>query len=216
MKTNQYLTVLFLFLLSCGGKDKSAVKSSYDAFNRYVGNQQMIKAIEIIDSSSQTYFEDVAKLVNGATEDQILKYCNSLEVPFATRFLIQQGELVRKKERGDLNALQIAQLSNRLNMGIFGVSAENSIYKFIDVSVMSKEQANVSVSQSVDSMANVVSRFMFTNEMDQWLVNIPSTFKLQDKILRAKWKASGKTARRFMNAYIENEEYSLSNIKYKK
>lgn len=201
----KFITAIFIFctIVSCSKEaEKEAIT---DSFNNIISPESGTKVSDYLDQESIAYFSRIMDLAQEEpfqsgtflTEYPECRYTTSVIIEIVRQFF---RELEIDDKIG--TAIFAARL---LGAGPFGFEGKDK-YSIYDFKKIGKDKAIVNVQIKVSGNTNILSEYHFNKENDRWKLDAPSTFKLIEKILAAKWRNIGGAEYEFAISYLKQTE----------
>lgn len=207
MKLKILLFLVVVLLTNCG---KEAEQLEI-AFNKVLNYQSSEELQQLLSSSSIKYLQDVMAISDTFNFDKadhigLLKHCRLTTMRLhgqAVKYLANdESETTETRSPED----KLLMLMAFTGTGPIAVGAKERI-KFEKVTGRNGDKRSISVLISTGGNNTFLqSEYDFEKEGEEWKLDLPSTFSLEERLLKQQFKRAGRgvTRAEFMSNYLEN------------
>ena len=218
MKPLPLVVFIFLSLLLSNCQSESrALHTHFNLFKQALVAGDNTVLFDQFDQETQEYLTQIAEMAlwseNRLTEKKV--FCRQAEHTLSTHLLLQASELMAQLEEtesyGPLKVIFNAQM---LKFHFFDEATAQGM-TFVEVEELIGNEAKVKVNIPMNGQAKVQSTYTFHLEEEKWRLNLASTLRLSEKILRSQWQNSGQSERDFIEQLLLNGSSGV-NVYYRK
>lgn len=218
---NILITVLFAFLfVSCSSSknEEEAIKSQFILIKKSISENNTKELIKNIDKSSIEYFESLVNLLENKSEFKLNNLGGLHDALLNTRLIYQVFERPDSVKNNNENEVEmLITLAKFIGVGILN-QEEIERFSFREVESINnrKAVAVIKYRHDLNNVSGILLRYEFKKEEGLWKLDIPSTFKLDEKRLRGPFERGNLNVREFIDQYIKGNVQKINRLRTKR
>ena len=210
MKNLIFLFISFLIIIpfsSCNYQKKEALKSTFNQLKEDINNGNLQAVLGRLDQESHTYLSDLLQIASQPNYDKAQKLGRLKNCELVTllnhEYHQTLGQQIPIDEKIDKeNILYIMAYDGT---GMLRLDAMKRI-RFKEFGPISKDKAVIKVRLDTgDGKHFITSNYVFHKEADSWNLNLLSTFRFDENLLRQQQAKTFLDEIAFVKHYAQNE-----------